>query len=171
MVAANGFQEGARYFADKNGIIALGSEELPGLGELLGASLESVALPDETTVGEPFWAIYEMREGKNTGHPLGNLQGEPKVGFLFLSRAAATRYLETNSGLPADHWAVRGLPQRCLRSFILTIDCFRALPMIVAKRHEAGTIEGAIWQRQLFLDEWYVGRMPISSETLVAPGY
>jgi len=130
-----------------------------------------VALPDETTVGEPFWAIYETREGKNTGHPLGNLQGEPKVGFLFLSRAAATRYLEINSGLPADHWAVRGLPQRCLRSFILTIDCFRALPMIVAKGNENGTIEGAIWQRQLFLDEWYVGRTPISSEPLVAPGY
>lgn len=122
MVAANGFQEGAQYFADKNGIVAIEAASLPGIGELLGARLESVALPDETTVGEPFWAIYGMRNGKNTGAPLGRLDNDPKVGFLFLSKASAQRYLASNPFLPSNQWAVRGLPQRCLRSFILTID-------------------------------------------------
>ncbi len=129
MVAANGFQEGARLFADRNGIIAIEAADLPGVGELLGARLESVVLPDETTIGEPFWAIYEMRNGKNTGAPLGNLESNPKVGYLFLSKASTQRFLTSDPSLSSDKWATRGLPQRCLRSFILTIDCFRGLPM------------------------------------------
>ena len=170
IIAANGFQEGAKYFASKNGIIALEAKDLPGVGELLGARLESVALPDETTIGEPFWAIYEMRNGKNTGTPLGRLEGTPKVGFLFLSKSSAQRFIDSDP-LLSDCWSVRGLPQRCLRSFILIIDSFRALPMIVAKRGHSGAVEGSVWDRQLFIEEWYVGRVPIPMEPLVAPSH
>lgn len=171
IVAANGFQQGARTFADKNGVIAIEASELPGVGELLGARLESVALPDETTIGEPFWAIYEMRNGKNTGTPLGQVVDDVHYGFLFMSKAAAQRYLDNMPIGERKLWAVRGLPQRCLRSFVMTLDCFNGLPMIVAASNADGTIGGMVWTRKNFIEEFYIGKTPISPEPLVMPGW
>lgn len=171
IVAAKGFQEGGRLYADKNGIDAINASDLPGLGELLGARLESVALPDETMVGEPFWAIYEIRGGMNTGTPMGQKDDKVSFGFLFLSKASAQRFIEGMPEAERHIWGVRGLPQRCLRSFILTIDCFNGLPMVVALRRENGMVEGSIYSRSAFIEEFYVGKVPISSKPAVMPGW
>ncbi|TXM72481.1 restriction endonuclease [Methylobacterium sp. WL69] len=171
MIAAEGFQDGARTYAENNGIIVLAIDDLPGLGELLAKRIGSVALPDETTIGEPFWAIYELRDGKNTGIPLGGKIDETQVGYLFLSKASATRFLESRIDLGTGSYGVRGLPQRCLRTFIMTIDAFRGLPAIVQGLNIDGSVECLTYSRQLFIDEWYIGRLPISSEPLVKPGY
>jgi len=170
VVAKKGFQQGARIYAEKNGVDAIEASELPGVGELLAARLESVALPDENMIGEPFWAIFEIRDGKNTGSALGNLEEDIKTGFLFFSKPSAQRYV--NAMPPSEHkkWAVRGLPQRCLRTFILIIDAFNGLPTIVSQRNADGSVEGLVYNRKLFLDEFYVGKTPIPAEPLAKPG-
>lgn len=67
MIAANGYQSGAKKFADDNGITALTLGDLPSLGKLLGMRLEMVAIPAETSIGQPFWTLYELRPAHRRG--------------------------------------------------------------------------------------------------------
>lgn len=67
IISRNGYQSGAINFSKQKGILALTSDELPSLGTLIGERLKTVALPDETCLGEPFWTIMMTRSGENTG--------------------------------------------------------------------------------------------------------
>ncbi len=67
MVAANGFQSGAKKYAEDNGILAIQLNELPSTITLMAERLEYVALPDETAIGEPFWSLYYVENGRETG--------------------------------------------------------------------------------------------------------
>lgn len=67
MIAANGYQEGAKLEGKYYGIELITTEDLPNICSL---SLTHVKwlLPDENTHGDPFWTIMEVTEdGKNTG--------------------------------------------------------------------------------------------------------
>lgn len=91
------------------------------MGELLAARLESVVLPGENYVGEPFWCITELKEGKVTGTYLGEKDNPSIPGGaalpLFFSKKHAHAYL--SSGDSPDEYAVRGLPQHSSRGTIL----------------------------------------------------
>lgn len=62
MVSRLGYQKLAREIAEDNDVLLLTKDDLPKLNELLAERLKTVALPDETTVGEPFWTIMEERK-------------------------------------------------------------------------------------------------------------
>lgn len=67
IVSRNGYQSGAKQFAEYQGILALTPDDLPSLPSLVAERLATVALPDENCIGEPFWTIMELRGGKNSG--------------------------------------------------------------------------------------------------------
>lgn len=123
MVSRNGYQDGAKTFAGHSDIIMLTADELPSLGSLLAARIESVALPDKDYVGEPFWVIMQLRDGEVTGSHFG-MPDEPGprsspggVLPLFYSKAQAQRFF-TGQGLDDKNWAIRGLPKHAFRGFL-----------------------------------------------------
>ena len=105
IVAANGYQSGAKTFADDNGITALTLSDLPSIGQILGMSLEVRAIPSSSNIGHPFWAIYSIDEGC----PVRAMHTDMPRGILFISHVHAEAYLAKNRlRYPAD-CAVRGL--------------------------------------------------------------
>ncbi len=118
VVSRNGYQEGAVTFAKMWNIELLTVKDLPSLGQLLARRLEDNALPDETCVGEPFWTVMEMNDGRNTGTYFCQVYEGRKIVPLFLSKVHAQSVIQ-QAGLDPQRWAVRGLPRRVLRSFIL----------------------------------------------------
>lgn len=169
IVAANGFQSGAKNFASKNGIIALELKDLPSLPMLVGYRLESVALPDEKCIGEPFWTLYECQDGSNTGtlYAMKTKDGSG-FGILFFSRRQAETFLKTRDD--SGNLCVIGLPQRCLRSFILTVDLCRGRFMILDEVKELlgpNSWKGIEIPRKKLIEDFYVGSIPIPEEPLV----
>lgn len=166
MVSAQGYQAGARKFAEDNGIEALELADLPKLGHLLAERLRVVALPDETTVGQPFWTLYELADGVNTGSPYSERHGDTRFGLLFYSKKQAQQFRvqRTNAAL----WGVRGLPQSCLRSYILTLDACDGRFMLVLEQPEGGWIGNEIPRSEL-IEEFYVASNPIPDQLLVMP--
>lgn len=67
IVSRNGYQSVAIDLANSSGILPLTLDDLPTLNVVIAERLAIVALPDENCVGEPFWTIMEVRNGKNTG--------------------------------------------------------------------------------------------------------
>lgn len=59
MVSRLGYQKLAYEIAEDNDVMLLTVDDLPRFNELLAERLKAVALPDESTVGEPFWTIME----------------------------------------------------------------------------------------------------------------
>lgn len=116
IVSMNGFQQGAKDFASANGLIALSVQDLPSLGNILGMRLETVLMPAEATIGEPFWSIYELE----TFAPLRRDLQESACGVLFYSKEQANEFFVAQ-GL-SESWVVRGLNKNHLGSFILTVD-------------------------------------------------
>lgn len=57
MISQSGYQSGAIEFAKDQGILALTLDDLPALNVVIAERLTTVALPDETAGGEPFWTI------------------------------------------------------------------------------------------------------------------
>lgn len=125
VVSRNGYQSGADTFAKFNDILPLRFEDLPSFRVLLAERLKTVALPDEDYIGEPFWIIMEIRNGKTTGTHYATRDfaaGKALIPLTF-SRYHAER-LFREAGLNPRQWAVRGLPRFALRAFLLTLELY-----------------------------------------------
>ena len=122
VVTSSNYQEGARLYASHWDILLLTTDQLPTLNLLLGARLEAVALPDETCVGEPFWTIMEIHDGKVTGSYFcrESERGAKQIPLAFSKVHAQQIFAQ--AGLDPARWAVRGLPRHVLRAFILMME-------------------------------------------------
>lgn len=124
MVARTGYQRLARNYAEKHDILLLTSDDLPQLHMLLVQRLQSVALPDSTAIGEPFWTIMELEDGHVTGSYFVRDSPTGKNVFLFYCKLHAEQVMGQMQ-LDNRKWAVRGLPRQALRVFLLMFDMFR----------------------------------------------
>lgn len=162
IVSASGFQAGASKYAEDNGVVAISVDALPSMGRLLAGRLESFMLPDEGVVGEPFWTIYGVRDGKNTGAIYGVSNGSKLLAPLFFSKLKATAFLRDKAS--SVGWGVRGLSQRHLRSFIITVEACEGEFIIVdgtgIERVEQKWAGVKILRSKL-IDEFYVASNPI----------
>ncbi|MCP1375167.1 restriction endonuclease [Dyella lutea] len=124
VVSRNGYQSGADTFAKHCDILPLVFDDLPSWGQLLGGRLRSVALPDETYIGEPFWIIMEVRNGKATGsHFSVEDESGQRVIPLMYSKPHAERFF-AYAELDDKRWGVRGLPKHAFRAFLLTLELY-----------------------------------------------
>lgn len=124
IIARNGYQSGAINFSKQKGILALTSDELPSLGTLIGERIQTVALPDETCIGEPFWTIMMTRSGENTGVWLAlDFDRTEKKSYipLFFSKYHAELFFE-NTSMDSNNWRVTGLPRYVLRGLIVQLE-------------------------------------------------
>jgi hypothetical protein len=123
VVSRGGYQLGADTLAGQYGIELLQPQDLPLMGTLLAKQMAIVALPDETSVGQPFWTVMALRDGRTTGsyyateQPGTNRRHIP----LMYSRGHAERILREGR-LDPQHWGVRGLPAAALPAFVHTLD-------------------------------------------------
>jgi hypothetical protein len=123
MISRLGYQKLAKEIAEDNDVLLLSVDDLPKLNELLAARLKTVALPDETTIGEPFWTIMEKRDGSVSGsffaypHPTTK---RPEM-LLFYSKEHAQRAFR-EAQLDSDRWCVRGMPQYVFRAFLIQLE-------------------------------------------------
>jgi len=132
VVSRNGYQSGADTFAKHCDILPLVFSDLPSWGQLMGSRLKSVALPDETYVGEPFWTIMEIHDGKATGsHFAVTDEMNQMVIPLMYSKSHAERFFR-QAELDGNRWAVRGLPRYAFRAFLITLELYEL------KGHGAG---------------------------------
>lgn len=126
VISRNGLQEGAQDYCDHHRISVLDFGDLPKLGELIAQRIGSLTLPDEDAVGEPFWTIMELRDGKLSGNHFA-LPGEPQNSKgripLFYSRRLAEKFVEI-SKLDKSKWSVRGLPQYAFRGFLTILELY-----------------------------------------------
>ena len=108
MIAANGYQKGAKLEGKYYGIELLTTEDLPYVYSL-SLTHDKWLLPDENTYGDPFWTIMAVTEdGKNMGI---FLSPEGKIP-LFLSKKSAERVLKR----------IRSTWFCCFRSYTRTFD-------------------------------------------------
>ncbi len=125
IVSRLGYQRLAIEYAEKHDILLLTVNDLPRMNELLAKRLRSVALPDASAIGEPFWTIMEIRGDQETGsffaHPHPTT-GKENV-LLFYSRAHAEAAF-AEAGLSRARWGVRGMPRYVLRSFLIQLELF-----------------------------------------------
>jgi hypothetical protein len=125
MISRNGYQRLAINYAEKHDILLLTVDDLPQLHTLVAQRLKSVALPDATAVGEPFWTIMELDEhGELTGSYF--CSESPSAGkhiLLFYSRVHAEQVM-SQLQLDTRQWVVRGLPRHVFRAFVLMLDLF-----------------------------------------------
>jgi Restriction endonuclease len=174
IISRNGYQSGAKQFADHHGILALTPDELPSLNFLIAERLKTVALPDENCIGEPFWTIMDMREGENTGSwTLFRPPGSDQNPFLplFFSKYHAELSLQQAkkfNGRDISKCAVRGLPRYVLRAFILQMEFFEI-------RHELFKMTNADLMLMFLLpnageDEHFI-QIPITREQLMNEYY
>lgn len=116
-VSKSGYQQGAKDYADHYGIQLLTLNDLPTLNILVAKRIESVALPEESYIGEPFWCLMEISNDGLTGSYYS--RSDDSVVFkkhlipLFISKLDACKYL----GMLPDKsdFVVRGLPQHSLK--------------------------------------------------------
>lgn len=125
-VSKSGYQQGAKDYANHYGIQLLTLDDLPTLNILVGKRIESVALPDESYIGEPFWCLMGFSKDRLTGsyysRPNGFLFKKHLIP-LFISKLDAYEYLKT---LPdKDDFVVRGLPQHSLNFLFETANLMK----------------------------------------------
>lgn len=168
IVSAGGYQPNAKVFAEKKGLLTLELKELPSMPSLLGERLKTVALPDETYFGEPFWTIMELRDGRVTGsyfashHPGENTDLIP----LTFCRLHAEQVMH-EAKLDPKKWAVRGLPRHALRAFILLLELFEKRgngAMVGIKPPGALRHEPLIWvpiSRSQLASDYYGEHVPL----------
>lgn len=125
MISRSGYQRLAINYAEKHDILLLTVDDLPQLHTLVAQRLKSVALPDATAVGEPFWTIMEVDEhGELTGsYFCSESASVGKSILLFYSRVHAEQGM-SQLRLDTRTWAVRGLPRHVFRAFVLMLDLF-----------------------------------------------
>lgn len=133
VISRNGYQSGAIDFAKFNDIILMRFEDLPSFGNLLAERLKTVALPDESYIGEPFWTIMEVRNGKTTGsHFSTDLfnTGLKIIPLTYSKQLADRMFIELS--LDPSKWAVRGLPKFAFRAFLIHLDLYEKKNIAVA---------------------------------------
>lgn len=170
MVSVGGYQDGAEKAATDHGILPLTLDDLPSLSYLLGMRLELAAIPDERTIGQPFWTIFELEHGKNIGVPYGQWHGNDAVSLLFFSKKSAEEFL-IDHNLDGE-WVVRGLSQTNLRSFILNVDAFAGkFTLCSSFFDESGKRQfgGLEISRADLIDEFYLDGKNIPDQPLVMP--
>lgn len=123
VVSRGGYQLGADTLAGQYGIELLQPQDLPLIGKLLARQMAVVSLPDETSVGQPFWTVMELRDGKTTGGFYATEQpGTTRRHIpLLYSRGHAERIVREGRLDPLQ-WGVRGLPRSALPAFVQTLD-------------------------------------------------
>jgi hypothetical protein len=124
MIARNGYQRGAVDYAEKHDILLLTESDLPQLNMLLVQRLHSVALPDAAAIGEPFWTIMEVEDGRVTGSYFVHEAPSGKNILMFYCKLHAEQ-IARQMKLDSQRWAVRGLPRHALRVFLLLVDMFQ----------------------------------------------
>lgn len=125
VVSRNGYQSGADAFARHWDILPLLFNDLPSFNVLLAERLKAVALPNEDYVGEPFWIIMEVHDGKVTGSHYGTkdpASGKGLIPLTFSKLHAERLFLE--QGLDPNEWAIRGLPRYALRAFLIHLEFY-----------------------------------------------
>lgn len=123
MVSRYGYQKLAIEYAEKHDIMLLKVSELPSIMQLIGERIETVTSPGDDAIGEPFWTIMELRNGKNTGSYFANphpTDGAPTILLFYSRQHAEAAYAEAK--LDTSQWAVRGLPRYALRAFLLQLE-------------------------------------------------
>lgn len=123
MVSRYGYQKMAIEYAEKHDIMLLKVSDLPSILQLIGKRIETVALPGDDAVGEPFWTIMELRNGKNTGSYFANphpVDGAPTILLFYSRQHAEAAYAEAQ--LDSAQWAIRGLPRYAFRAFLLQLE-------------------------------------------------
>lgn len=119
VISKNGYQSGAEVFAKHHDISLLKFDDLPKLNMLIGERLKTVALPDESYIGEPFWIIMEMDNGTVTGSHYGQIDPATGKGIIpLLFYKAHAELLMKRESLDPAKWAVRGLPKYAFRAFL-----------------------------------------------------
>lgn len=120
-VSKSGYQQGAKDYAEHYDIQLLTLDDLPTLNILVAKRIESIALPDETYIGEPFWCLMGISSDVLTGSYYSRLEGlvfKKHLIPLFISKLDAYEYLES---LPnKNEYVVRGLPQHSLNFLLKT---------------------------------------------------
>lgn len=170
IVSSGGFQKGAREFAEKNNITLMDYSELPSIGNLLSRRLANVVIPDEDTIGQPFWTIFDTEEYS----PYGQIHHKEKMtsAFLFLSRTHAQRFLKEQN--LDERWQVRGMAQRHLTCYILTCDAFNTRYFIARPGYAAGIPENSFLfdeiKRKDLISDFYEG-IDLPKKAKTAPGY
>ncbi|NIE81145.1 restriction endonuclease [Asaia sp. As-1742] len=122
-ISKKGFQEGAKTISEYYGINLVNYDDLPSFLSIFSKRIETVLLPDETYVGEPFWTIMEAQNGRVTGSYFvipHDGTGKNHVPLFFSKAHAEKAFLEC--GLSYEKWAVRGLPRFALRAFIMSCE-------------------------------------------------
>jgi len=134
IISRNGYQSGAEGYAKYHDILALRFNELPAINILLAERLKTVALPDESYTGEPFWTIMGLSDGKTTGsHFATTTPGSDKRHIpLTFSRSHAERVFR-EAQLDPKEWCVRGLPRYAFRAFLIQLELYE-------KKMNAGAI-------------------------------
>ncbi|MBB1319375.1 restriction endonuclease [Shewanella sp. SR43-4] len=167
MVSRLGYQQLAKDLAKDNDVLLLTIDDLPRINELLAERLQTVALPDETTVGEPFWTIMELSNGKNNGsffaHPNPS-SGQLNM-LLFYSKQHAERAFSEGQ-LDKGKWGIRGMPQYVFKAFLLQLELFESRNYSAAiLMRPPGTPENVPFisvpaSRADLIKEYYEGELP-----------
>jgi hypothetical protein len=122
-VSRFGYRRLAIDYAEKHDIPLLTEGDPPRMNVLLDERLQSVALPNATAAGEPFWTRMELHDGNITGsfssrrHPISR---EPNI-LLFYCRFHSLQAM-AEAGLDTARWTVRGLPQHVLRASLSQLE-------------------------------------------------
>lgn len=116
-VSKEGYQSGAMEYAKHYDIKLLTIDELPTLNIIVANRLKSVTLPDETYVGEPFWALMGYKDGMVQGDywSIKEESGNTIIP-LFISKKDALGFLKET--IRKNEFVVRGLPQHSLNFFL-----------------------------------------------------
>jgi hypothetical protein len=171
VISRNGYQEGAEIVASHYGIDLFTRVDLPSMGTLLAKRLETVALPNETYIGEPFWTIMELRDSKITGSYFATIHPgtqRPHIPLLFC-KSHAERVMK-EAQLNPNEWAVRGLPRFSLRAFILMLELFemRGQGAMILFRppgaKEDSQFISIVISRQQLIDEYFGAPVPSLQE-------
>lgn len=138
-VSKTGYQQGAKAYAKHYGIQLLTLDDLPTLNILVAKRIESVALPDESYIGEPFWCLMEFSNDGLTGSYYSRLDGivfKKHLIPLFISKHDACGYLEALSD--KNNFVVRGLPQHSLKFLFETANLSKSKVSFALMLHGVG---------------------------------
>jgi len=159
-VSKSGYQSGAIEYADHYDIQLLKLEDLPTLNILVGNRLKSVALPDESYIGEPFWVLMEEKDGNVTGSYWAREEGKvfkTSIIPLFISKFDASEFLLGVGG--KNEYVVRGIPQHSLNFLIKTADIRKGrvkFSLMLAGSDENGMWPGIITTPQEVLKRFLI---------------
>lgn len=118
MISKKGYQDGAKKYAEANGIKLLREDDLPTIPQLLSGVIQKGFLPTEKCIGEPFWTIMECIDGKVTGTYMSmpkSLEEAPIIPLFFkpsIAELVLKQYIDSN------RYCVRGVTQYQLKRLL-----------------------------------------------------